>query len=56
MATIPSGVQLDAAAAITPMTASGTVLIADLPRRYTATAKMAMTTGPVRKERRAQSA
>src|SRR5712692_7288061 len=44
--TIPSGVQVDATAAITPITASGTVLIADLPRRYIATAKRAMTTGP----------
>ena len=37
---------VDAAAAITPMTASGTVLIAVLPRRYIATAKRPMTTGP----------
>jgi len=46
IATIPSDVAAAAAAAATPMTTSDAVPAAALPRRYTATAKRASTTGP----------
>src|SRR5258705_9248246 len=46
IATIPRGLHSEAAAATKPMIASGTVLAAVRPRRYTATAKRPRTTGP----------
>src|SRR6185436_3203576 len=46
IATIPRGLHTEAAAATNPMIASGTVLAAVRPRRYTATAKRARTMGP----------
>src|SRR5262245_52499329 len=44
--TIPSGVAADTTAAATPIDTSVAVLAADFPRRYTASAKSASTTGP----------
>src|SRR5262245_21995014 len=46
IATIPSGVETDATAAITAMPASDTVFAADRPSRYKATANRPTTTGP----------
>src|SRR2546430_6439069 len=52
MAATPSGLHSVAAAAATAISACGSVLAADRPRRYTATRKMPSTTGPRRSEER----